>query len=83
MKLFKSDGDVKVSSRAADETKPSFGGVKRTFADVAEEDRALLGGGLFHYVHTRVIVEEIYIPMTMITSGRQLVRAVYDAVVGQ
>lgn len=82
-KGFHSEADAKPSPTAKDERKPNIRGVKRTFAQMVQKLPNLRGRNLREYVHTRVIVEDICMPLSLMTSSKQMFQIVLDAVIGE
>ena len=55
---------------------------KRKADEVAADDMLLQGSRLRHPVHSRIVVEEICLPLTAFTHSEQLVRLVRHCVIG-
>ncbi|RDX51601.1 hypothetical protein OH76DRAFT_1401487 [Lentinus brumalis] len=53
-------------------------GVKRSYEIFL--DKPKMGDGLRHMIHTRLVVQEICIPLTAFTSSRQYVRILYECI---
>lgn len=68
------------ASKVVPPSTPRNRGTKRTFAAMLARDQ---GAGLRHMVHTRLVVEEICLPLTAFTNSMQLVRIIYHCIVGE
>ena len=72
-----------VSSVDSDEGPIEPRGTKRTADTVAVEDGRIQGSNLRHMVHTRLVEQEICLPLTAFTSSRQFVRIILDCITGK
>ena len=58
-------------------------GTKRTADTMAVEDGRIQGSNLRHMVHTRLVEQEVCLPLTAFTSSRQFVRIILDCINGK
>ncbi|KAI0707471.1 hypothetical protein C8T65DRAFT_740400 [Cerioporus squamosus] len=71
-------GDMKPNSKHA--AAQGDRGKKRTVDERIAEENSQQGQGLCHLIHNRLVVKEVCLPLTAITSSRQLVIVMIDGI---